>query len=630
MKILSSKRLYFLSFLCLSFFVSLFIHNKSVNAAGDVELLNGTWHLTGNNGASEARQSINSSALIGSSTLRVTYDLHGLCALSGDASALIFDQSNNWNYVSLSNYGKNCFDGPQTVDINLSDFSGLNLSQSVGDLHTRFWYSGPFTVDITSIKVVGSTQPQVTPTNTPTPTPVVTNSNNFVGNYWNTPNVSSSPQIPTSSPTLTTQDSAINFDWGSGSPNSVITNDHFVARWTKTQSFSAGTYRFITNSDDGIRVWLDNDLLIDQWNDHALKTDGADRVVSAGNHQIKVEYYENTGNAVAKLNYSLISSTSNPIPTVTPTIAPTPINSGKTWDIQSVSSMKETKDKICGQDDPTFIGKWLDKAKELGVNYVAVETPYDNPSCGNSLAYTKAWVDAIRARGMKVWHRHMYITFEGIYGANKSKADYLTMISDYIKNNPSLFAAGDIFTPQPEPQNGGIQGFTGCDQGVCQYSSIADFNKWLRDAIDTSNQAFSSIGLGGQMKVGYYGLDGFVVWGCNNPDWHGILEDATVQKMGNLTIDHYPELIGQTMNQGLNDLQAKYPNVPIIIGEWGSAGTTDVEQQVQNSMGAAKRPGVVGFNYWHMGMGGNEALINSDFSNRIQYKDVQSFFLGQK
>jgi hypothetical protein len=116
------------------------------------ELLSAAWNLVGNNGANEKYQSIASNALAGKTTLRVTYDLHGLTALGGDASAIIFDQ-NGWKFVSLSNYGQNGLNGTQTVDIPLSAF-GLNLSQSVGTLHTRFWYGGPFTVDITSIKVL--------------------------------------------------------------------------------------------------------------------------------------------------------------------------------------------------------------------------------------------------------------------------------------------------------------------------------------------------------------------------------------------------------------------------------------------------------------------------------------------
>ncbi len=116
------------------------------------ELLSAPWNLVGNNGANEKYQSIASNALAGKTTVRVTYNLHGLNALGGDASALIFDQ-NGWRYVSLSNYGQNGLNGSQTVDIPISAF-GLDLSQPVGTLHTRFWYGGAFTVDITSVKVL--------------------------------------------------------------------------------------------------------------------------------------------------------------------------------------------------------------------------------------------------------------------------------------------------------------------------------------------------------------------------------------------------------------------------------------------------------------------------------------------
>ncbi|KKR33148.1 MAG: hypothetical protein UT63_C0023G0011 [Candidatus Gottesmanbacteria bacterium GW2011_GWC2_39_8] len=320
--------------------------------------------------------------------------------------------------------------------------------------------------------------------------------------------------------------------------------------------------------------------------------------------------------------------TGTPTPIATSTPNPTPLpTSGYSWPIQSVSSMKETKDKICGQDSQVFIDSWVDKAKNLGANYVAVETPYDNPSCGDALNYTRMWVNSIRSRGLKVWHRHMPLAFEGIYSVAKNNgSDYLNMITDYIKNNPSLFAEGDIFTPIPEPQNGGISGITYCAEGVCQYNNAGHFNQWLRNAMTASDNAFSIVGLGGKLKIGYYGFDGFVAWGDNNPDWNGILEDATIQQMGNITIDHYPQLVNDSMVNDLNELQARYPNVPIVIGEWGTVTSGDLIQQVVDNMSAAKRPGVVGFNYWHMGMGGNEALINDDFTSRSQYSTVQSYF----
>lgn len=119
---------------------------------GGIELLSQPWYLAGSNGADEAYQSIDPNILQGKTLLRITYDLHGLSALTGDASAIIFDQG-DWRYISLSNYGRNGLNGQQVVEILLSDFPSLNLNTTVGTLHTRFWYSSNFTVDILSIVV---------------------------------------------------------------------------------------------------------------------------------------------------------------------------------------------------------------------------------------------------------------------------------------------------------------------------------------------------------------------------------------------------------------------------------------------------------------------------------------------
>jgi hypothetical protein len=68
----------------------------------------------------------------------------------------------------------------------------------------------------------------------------------------------------------------------------------------KTQSFTAGTHTFTATADDGVRVYLDGTLVIDQWKDQSATTYTAPRTVTAGNHEVKVEYYENGGDAVAK------------------------------------------------------------------------------------------------------------------------------------------------------------------------------------------------------------------------------------------------------------------------------------------------------------------------------------------
>jgi hypothetical protein len=69
-----------------------------------------------------------------------------------------------------------------------------------------------------------------------------------------------------------------------------------------------GTYRFAATSDDGIRVWVDNALIINQWNDHASQTFTADQALAAGSHLVAVEYYENAELAVAGFSWELVGT----------------------------------------------------------------------------------------------------------------------------------------------------------------------------------------------------------------------------------------------------------------------------------------------------------------------------------
>lgn len=616
-----------LAIVTLALIIPLFFKSKTVLANTEIELLTNTWNFQSNNGASENYQQLGNQVLSGKDVLRLEFDLHGTCLVGGDASAIVFDQPlyRDWRYVSLSSYAQNCHEGSQAVDIPLSHFPHLDVNRAAGPFHVRFWHPDKLSIEIFSAKLLNTNDNQ---NQNPSEDNNSEHYPNYKGEYWNL-NLGESFQIPNRPSNLVRNDDKINFEWNQHSPSDQINVDRYIVRWTNSQYFDTGTYRFRTESDDGVRLYVNDKLIIDQWNDHPKRTDIIDVFFShSGDQKIILEYYENTGHAIMNFNYERITGQPSSAPTVTPTFPPDLV---KSWDIQSVSSMKETKDRICGKPDRAYIEKWVDKAKELGVTHIAVETPYDSPTCGEVISYTNTWIDVIRSRGLKVWHRHMFLAFEGIYDTPKnSSVDYLSKIRGYINDNRHMFREGDIFTPAPEPQNGGIGNFTHCEQNICMFKNIAHFNQWLRDAIDVSNNAFQDIGLGGQIKTGLYGFDGFIAWGSMNPDWNGILEDETIRKMGNIAIDHYPELVGDTMENALNELQARYPGVPIIISEWGSTGSQDLTGQVRRSMGAAKRPGVVGFNYWHMGMGGNEALINSDFTNRSQFEEVKAFFHGQR
>jgi hypothetical protein len=99
-------------------------------------------------------------------------------------------------------------------------------------------------------------------------------------------------------PVFTRRDAAIDFDWGYDSPNSAVPEDDFSARWARTLGFEAGTYRFYASSDDGVRIYVDGNLIVDAWYKQKLpNTHAADVTLAAGNHEVVIDYYEEGGEA---------------------------------------------------------------------------------------------------------------------------------------------------------------------------------------------------------------------------------------------------------------------------------------------------------------------------------------------
>lgn len=98
-------------------------------------------------------------------------------------------------------------------------------------------------------------------------------------------------------PAFTRQDGSINFDWGGGEPGNGVSNDHFSVAWSRKAYFQAGTYRFYAMVDDGVRVYVDGHLIIDSWREQPVTNYFGDIYLGEGNHDLRVEYYEEGGNA---------------------------------------------------------------------------------------------------------------------------------------------------------------------------------------------------------------------------------------------------------------------------------------------------------------------------------------------
>jgi hypothetical protein len=105
------------------------------------------------------------------------------------------------------------------------------------------------------------------------------------------------------SPTFAQCESGINYDWGSGGPGNGVGSDNFSVRWKGRFNLAGGVYTFSARADDGIRVWVDGSLIIDAWRDQPPTEERANRSLSSGEHEIKVEYYENGGGAVAQVRW---------------------------------------------------------------------------------------------------------------------------------------------------------------------------------------------------------------------------------------------------------------------------------------------------------------------------------------
>ena len=98
-------------------------------------------------------------------------------------------------------------------------------------------------------------------------------------------------------------DAKIDFAWGYGSPAPSLRADDFSARWTgELEPRLSETYTLSTLSDDGVRLWLDGRLLIDNWTEHSATQNSVTLVLQAGRrYPIKIEYFERTGSATARL-----------------------------------------------------------------------------------------------------------------------------------------------------------------------------------------------------------------------------------------------------------------------------------------------------------------------------------------
>ncbi len=193
----------------------------------------------------------------------------------------------------------NCADNPPFV-------TGTSTIPNNAYLQLRATGSVAFSTTVTSTITVGTSSASWSVTSIPAGVGLrgeyFTDSGN--GNFYTTP-------------TLERTDPSVDFTWV-GSPGGSLPADNFSVRWTgQLLAPVSGPYIFTTGSDDGIRLILDGQTLIDNWTDHAPVLDVSQPVTLAAGtwHGITLEFYEKGGGARVQLAWAYPGQSTVSIPT---------------------------------------------------------------------------------------------------------------------------------------------------------------------------------------------------------------------------------------------------------------------------------------------------------------------------
>jgi hypothetical protein len=115
---------------------------------------------------------------------------------------------------------------------------------------------------------------------------------------------------------LTRTDPNIDFNWSTGSPMSGIPSDGFSIRWTgQIEPQFSERYTFYTYADDGTRLWINDELVVDNWyNGSVSENSGAIDLQAGVRYDIRLEYYDYTSTARVHLSWASVSTVKEIVP----------------------------------------------------------------------------------------------------------------------------------------------------------------------------------------------------------------------------------------------------------------------------------------------------------------------------
>ena len=254
------------------------------------------------------------------------------------------------------------------------------------------------------------------------------------------------PQVTTTSPTVYIFQGNTSF-----SPVPTIAGSDFSVKWTgQILAPTTGAYTFSTDSDDGIRLWVNGQELINDWVGHAETFDtGTISLTGGQRYNIEVDYYQNQGGAIAELmwagpNFSQVLVASNNLYTSSAATSP--------------GGLTEQVWGVIGGDEPG-IDPVLNAVIEIGPERYQVDDATD-PT--DAIAQLSSMIDIDEEMYMDydgVRDPALMIAFPNLDATNQTQLAGVTAISTYFKgevenyeglNEPNFEYGGAAYVPIEE------------------------------------------------------------------------------------------------------------------------------------------------------------------------------------
>lgn len=287
------------------------------------------------------------------------------------------------------------------------------------------------------------------------------------------------------------------------------------------------------------------------------------------------------------------------------------------WDIRSVDTMKTSRDlareKLNDRSYDTVIERDLILIKNLGANYVAIDTPYDD----QFLPYLRRWVKLARKTGLKVWFRGNFSSWEGWfdYPKNMTPQEHIRETAKFIDQNQDLFENGDAFDPCPECENA---------QWWPQPQKNAEYNQFVANQQVIMKASFGKIGkdvhtnwtaiIGGRAKE--------------------VLDKSAVNALDNIVaIDHYTTSVTNmdsyikyfASSFGAKTLVSEFgAPIPDIHGKMSDKQQADFIDTMMNVFYVNKES-VYGLNYFALGSGTTE-IIDAKGNPKLAYNVIKKYY----